>query len=352
MVYGRSERDQSLRAAAAALAGLYALTAMGLIGWLLLGRIGLADWDGYRTLYDGAGGYLARQGRDPLFVWTLVRAGDTLGGGGYEIFRWGLFGVFTAAAALWAAKAVAGGSGVVVSVLIVIAAFLLKSLVQIREGLAFLFVLVSLAGLFRSSGKGIFLAGLGALVAVFLHVGTSAFLFAWAAALAIWALPDRVIAGRRFTVWLTAGGVAAGLIAATLIVGDAEALEYGLRDFGVDTSEAVVAGFWKYLYWIAMGGLVLVTRDQLIRGVRGGGRFGYVYGCVVAAVLLPMLYVVCMVLVFARFEMVAVASMAIRLLLTSLELALMIIAVRGRAAWVAGGLAVVSIVDQGRLLLI
>jgi len=350
MSYGRVERETRLRAAAGALGWLYGLAALGAMGWALLGRCGLTDWNGYRAMYDGGGTYLARQGRDPLFVWLIVEAGDLLGGGGYEVFRLILFSVFAMVGACWAGASVLAGSGLLASLLVVGAAFLLKSLIQIREGLAFLVLLASLAGLARANPRVMAASGFGALVAALIHSGTAIFLLAWLAALTVRGGDGPPRGRRRLALWLTVGAVAVGVGVAQLISLDAAALEDSLRDFGVDNTGAVEADAWKFLYWLAMGGLVIVVRNQVIGAAGGCGAFGESYATVIAAGLLPMVYVVCLLLVFTRFDSAAVVSLSIRMLLTTIELGLMIVAVRGRANWITAGVAAVSIVDQARIL--
>jgi hypothetical protein len=351
MTYGRTEREMSLRGAAAVMGWLYALAALGAMGWGLLGRCAPADWSGYQAMYDGRGAYLARQGRDPLFVWLIVRAGDLLGGGGYDTFRWLLFGLFVMVGSGWAGASVLAGSGLLASVLTVGAAFLLKSLVQIREGLAFLVLLVSLCGLVRGAPRVMAASGCGALLAALIHSGTAIFVLAWLLAAALPGLSGAPLARRRVGLWLTVGALALGVGVAWLISRNAVALEDSLRDFGVDNSGGVAADLWKFLYWLAMGGVVAVVRKQVIDAAAGCGRFGERYATVIAAGLMPTVYVVCLLLVFSRFDSAAVVSLSIRLLLTTLELGLMIVAIRGRANWITAGAAAVSIVDQARLVL-
>jgi hypothetical protein len=99
-----------------------------------------------------------------------------------------------------------------------------------------------------------------------------------------------------------------------------------------------------------MGAIVFVVRRQVLGVAATGRRFGESYATVLAAGLLPLIYVVCLLLVFTRFDSVAVVSLWVRMLLTTLELGMMLVAIRGGANWITAAVAAVSIVDQTRLL--
>jgi hypothetical protein len=130
------------------------VVAMAALYWHFSGPI-FADWIGYSQLWDNDGGWLLREGRDPLFVSLLHQSRRLFGQNGYGEFRFALFAVFAAVGARLAYLMRAEWVSVLFVVPIVISAFMLKSLVQIREGLAFLIVVLPLISVFRPKGGGV-----------------------------------------------------------------------------------------------------------------------------------------------------------------------------------------------------
>lgn len=326
----------------------WVLVAMGLLYWRYSGSM-VPDWLGYSDLYDYEGGWLMRQGRDPLFVAVLHLGRSMFGIDGYTNFRLALFGLF----ALVAARAVFAATPNTLAVapaLIVVAAFLLKSLVQIREGMAFALVVWSLITAFQFKNRhGWLIAGVGCLVAALIHAGAVIFVVAWALALGLhiyWPL----LKWRDLPAALLALGLAIGVTAAWLITRQADAIEFALRDLGEDTTIEAVSGGWKYAYWIANGGVVLLLRHQLLQASEGSMRFGYAYAGLLGSLVIPMIYACCVYLVFSQFYLPAVTAMAVRLLFSASQLGLIIIAWRGRITVWTMLIVAVSLADQIRLL--
>jgi hypothetical protein len=338
------------RVAGAMAAGCWTLLSMGAIGWKLIGKVRLGDWSNYQAMYERGGGYLVRQERDPLFIWIIDRAWDLFRAGGYETFRLTLFALFAFIAAVVAFGSALEGSNIFAVVLIVIDAFAVKSLVQIREGLAFAVILLSLIPLFRRQRGGMAFAGVGCIAALFIHAGTFVFVVVWVFALLFCLLPARLLNARSFPRWATLFSVVAGLGMGFLAKENTQILRDGLHGLGADTSQEVVLGLWKGMYWIVVGAAVVVVRAQIITNANcSRADFGYVV--TLGAGLIPLLYVICLVIVFSRFEVAAVAAMTIRMFLSAMELGLLVIALQGRANALTGSVAFAALADQARLIL-
>lgn len=331
------------------------LVAMGVLYWQFSGP-GNPDWDGYGRLFDDQGGWLLRQGQSPAFVWLLQTARDVLGSNGYDTFRAALFGLFMAFAA-WLAHAMPaqegfGRASCLLTATIVVAAFLLKGLVQVREGLAFLFILIPVQAMYGHRRRGGLLgSGIGAMISGAIHSGTVLFLGNWLASASLWVLPSRALTGWAIQNILLFLAVAIGVALALTVLHNATTVSFLLEGFGVDQSADAKGGLWKYVYWLAYGVTVLVVRHQVVLAASGTLRFPYAYATTLASFVLPLTYAVCLALVFTHFYIPAFTSMAIRFLFTCLELALIIIALRGRANLVTLAIALASIADQSRLLI-
>lgn len=345
-------RDDSWVYLAKLLAALIVVGAMAVLyhrfqGWTV------PDWTGYEALYIGEGGYLYDLGRDPAFVWLLLHARDLFQSAGYDAFRLWLFVIFTVVAA-WLALVMRPQLLILapfLSATVVLAVFLLKSLVQIREGIAFLFVLVPLVGVFRNRGAGVILAGLGAGIAVALHIGTAVFLLIWLFALVLAWTPSRFLTGTAVHWLLLFGAVFLGVAMAVLVIHYSTALGFLLQDFGFDRSAEPIGGALKYAYWALLGGLILSLRHVMVERMDAPRPFGFAYASVIASGAMPALYTLCAILVFTNFYIPALTTLAERLLYSVIELALVILMLRGRGGWVVWMTAVVMIAVQARLLI-
>jgi len=312
------------------LASLLVLALMALAYWKFSGP-DVPDWIGYSRIFDQEGSWLARQGRDPLFIQLVRWARLAFGPNGYAVFRFGLFGVVSIFAARIAYAMPSKFVSPVFAAALVVAAMALKGLVQIREGLAFVFVAWPMIGVFRGKTGGRLAAGAGALIGALIHIGAGAFVVAWLVAYALYLSPSRVLRGRGVVWALSTLGVSAGAVAAVLIFRFSTAIEFDLQDFGVDTSVQAVGGVQKYIFWSCSGVAVLVAGHQLLSAAQGSRKFGYAYAMVLGAAILPGLYVVCAVLVFSDFYLPAATSLSVRLLLSSMSLSLLIVGLRGKA---------------------
>ena len=307
------------------------------------------DWVGYSELYDYEGGWLFRTGRDPLFVWILHESRLLFGVNGYQSFRFSVFIAFLSGGAWLAYRMPLRGSWPIIPAMIVIAALMLKGLVQIREGLAFLLISMALLRIFVAK-RGYFTSGLLALIAIFIHAGAGLFTGVWLLAAALFLAPDWVLGGRAFPTFLTGLAAAVGFSLAFFVLNNASTLEFLLRDLGADTSTEAVGGIWKFAYWLGNGAIIFVVRRQILRSAHGSTKFGFAYSTVIGAFVLPAIYTICVTLVFGLFYLPAVTSFMIRLLISSVQLSLLIVGLRGRADLYTLGVAAASLADQTRLL--
>jgi hypothetical protein len=175
------------------------------------------------------------------------------------------------------------------------------------------------------------------------------FLALWVMA-ATFSLMPRLVVWRGLPWFLLALGVCGGLAGAALASASAGALEFSLQDLGIDTSVQAIGGAAKNVYWLVNGLVVLVIWRQLLVAGHGCGWFGRSFAICLGSFVLPFLYTVCLALVFRQFYLPAVTSMAVRLLLSSMQLGLLIVGLRGALNLWSIGIASASILDQARLL--
>jgi hypothetical protein len=350
--YGTAVGKNRMRVASAAAAGYCAFLSMVAVGWMFLGKVVLGDWDTYRVMYDRGGGYLVNQGRDPLFSWLLDRVFDVFGGGSYDVFRIVLFAFFAFFAAVVASFGALEGSLILASVLASVDAFALKSLVQIREGIAFVFIVIPVILSSKKGGVGIIGLAIGCVTAVFIHAGTFVLLLVYIATLGLHFLPIRPSNDRFIARLFTSTAVAAGIVAAIAIGQNAQFFDHTFRQLGVTADGPVTVSAWKYLYWIATGVVAFIIRAQIVNAFQAFKDFRSMYAFILGTAAVPFLYVICVISVLTQFEVAAVVAMQIRIFLTALELSLVIIVVRGRANALTGLVAAATLSDQMRLILL
>jgi len=336
-----------------AFAAFLVAATMGLLYWRFSGD-SAPDWFGYGQLYDDEGGWLLRTGREPGFIWLLSQARAVFGTNGYVHFRFSLFCVFTAFS-MWLAYrapnqgAVAPISPIAVA-LILVMTFLLKGLVQIREGIAFLFIAGPMLPLFGLHKKYFWYIGLSTIVAALIHAATAIFFFAWLSSIIIFYIPDKIIT-KKWTQWgifLLATGL--GIVLALTVLQNLDAIYFFLQDFGVDRHADLQVGFWKYVYWSFNGIFVFVARDQLIKSLKEVPRFAFSYATAIGTVLLPVTYASCLTLILIKFPMASVTSMSIRLFFTTIELTLIITMIRGGVNFTSLAMVILMVGDRARLL--
>jgi hypothetical protein len=324
------------------------------VALILLGqRFGASDngdWFGYGEIWDQNGAWLLRQGRDPLFLGLIEAARAVFGPNGYDDFRLALYAGFTSFA-IWMAFKLPGAATPVIAAPAVLAAVMMKFVVQIREGVAFVFALLAVFVILKNFPCRWLLAGLLFLCAALCHGGEYIFLVAWGASLALYVASDRILSWRGMAPSLTALGVLLGVAAGAATYHWSRDLEWSLRDLGADTTIGATSTPFKLAYWGLIGLAVFTLRYQLLEARRGASKFGYAYATVVACTALPAVYLLCAILVFTQFPIVAATSAAARLMATCAGLALVTVVYRGKANLLTAAIALAMIVDGMRLLL-
>jgi hypothetical protein len=336
------------------LAALLVIAIMAGLYWAQVGYWA-SDWLGYQNLYLGEGSWLSVQGRDPGFIWLLEAGYALFGPEGYETFRLVLFVLFTAFAS-WLAYSIptqirVGPFSMLLTVAVTLCAFLLKGFIQIREGVAFMFVLAPAVVMYGQGRRGIPWSGLGGIVAPLIHAGAALLTAAWFLAMGLFWLGRRALASRLLISALTVSAIGVGALVALEIFRSVGAVEFLRRDIGIGETPWVQAAGWKYAYWALNGLIVMVLRHQILDATNDMDGFPRAYAVSVGAIILPLAYAVCAVLVFGNFNLLAVTSVMIRLLLTSLELAVIIICLRGRGDWLTAGIAAAMLADRARLII-
>lgn len=341
------QNDKALRERYAAFqlaAAVLTMTAMAALYWTLSGP-DLPDWLGYSQIYDRDGGWLARQGRDPIFTALIRGAHAMFGGEGYADFRLSLFAVFAIASGSLAYRMSASQATPLGIVLIVVSVFFLKSLVQIRECLAFVIMLWPMAGVLdRKHAALVSLVAVTA--AIFTHSGLMVFGLAWVIAFLATSTAPRLIEWKGLAFWLAVLGVAAGCLATVLLSQDAGELEYSFQDFGAQRAANAVGGSWKYAYWLFNGVLALMIRRMVWDASDTMGPFLSWFFKVLGGLALPAVYAVCLILVLTDFHLPALTALMARMFLTIVEACLLVIGLRGRAGLYSVAVAAAVLAEQ------
>lgn len=299
------------------IAALLVVSGLSLAQWAYLGS-DAPDWQGYRSLYEGTADWLG----PGVFTTFLAGARWLFGAEGYGAFRLVLFTGFAGFAAALALRMPAqprlGAASAVMVAGAVLAALGLKTVVQIREGLAFL----------------VFLGGpLGMIVSPTIHVGLAPLSLTWLASCAPW----RISIGL-----MSAVSAGIGIGAALIVVVHADEVTARAAVVGVDVSATAIGGWLKLAYWAVLGAAVWMLRYSL----SDGDRFDQALG----AGLLIGAYAFCASLVVMEFEAPAVTSLGIRVLITAMDLAVLRVCLRGRADLTTAVVAAGMICDELRLL--
>lgn len=333
----------------AALGTVIGLTAMyGLLG----ARDGPSDWMGYQQLFDRQGGYLAEAGRDPLFVALLKAAKVVFGGNGYEGFRLLLFVAMASFAARLTYLCPTIRVSPITTALVGVAIWGIKSAVQIREGVALVFVAWGVAHALRHPKSTPFALLAGCALGYLTHQGTAPFLLAAIVGIGCLALPNRALSGWWPQRLLMVLAIGVGFAVAALCVLNARAVELALVDMTEDRNAEAIIGPLKAVFWVAQGAVMLGLRWQLIEAVRGRSKLAFAFSSVLASFVLPSLYVATAGLVATRYYLPAATAFGGRLLFTAETVALMIVALGGRGNWITLALAAALVAEQVRLMIV
>jgi hypothetical protein len=305
-----------------------------------------ADWTAYEILFEEEGGWLALANRDPAFLWLLSAGAGVLA---YPDFRLALglaFLFFTwRLVRRWARVAVVDTP--LLSYLVLLPLLLPRVTVQIREGVAVLFVLWALMLLANPVRRGIVGPLALLLVAASVHAGSAVF-----AVLLLAPLVFRFVFGRASqaaAVLLVALAAVAVLMLGPMLAGDV-VFELGEAVWGGYASLNVDAGADKALYWLARCAcaaylVVLVRRVAPVVPVRLAGFLrlgGYV---VVSALHLLVLY---LVLTGSNAYVTSAASRALNLVFLTL---FAVVGMHSRKTLALQVVAILLLADQVRVLL-
>jgi hypothetical protein len=306
-------------------------------------------------MYDSGGGYLRVQGRDPLFVWLITAATWVFGYQGYETFRNVAFFLMTLVAARWAYLA----RGVtVVTALTIFAALISKFVVQFREALAFLILAWPLFGIYAyrhpkllKRPRSLIAPLVGAVIGAMIHIGTAIYLGMWLGAAFLTAIPQKYLNWRltpRALILLgTAGGLALGIII-TVFPQSFVNLVVELAGGAYASPDIFVL---KIMYWGVLGVLTYITGGQVVAAARGSGPFGYAYALILGRFALPLIFSTTGFLVVTSFSTPEVTQWGVRILVSMLQLALLIVTLRGRANYVTLLFSTLLLVNESRAFL-
>jgi hypothetical protein len=107
----------------------------------------------------------------------------------------------------------------------------------------------------------------------------------------------------------------------------------------------------KIIYWLTLGALTFATGGQVIRAAQGCTPFGYAYAIILGRFALPLMWSACIVLVLTSFATVEVTEWGNRVLVSLLELAIILITVRGRANYVTLLISMLLLANESRAFL-
>jgi hypothetical protein len=309
------------------------------------------DWQGYEVLYEGSADWLTPNGLSPLFMALLGGARWLFGPEGYGLFRILLFALFAGFAG-WLAYIMPmqrrlGGASALMASGTAMTALLLKSVVQIREGLAFVVVLMGILAVLRHKTPRFVRPGVSVAVAPLIHAGIASLSGVWLIACALVWAPRNVLTSRWLHRAVGLSALAAGSYLALAVISNGEAIAAYVAGLGVETSAIAQGGTIKIGYWAALGGVVFVLGRQVLVC---DGKLTIAFSIALGVGLLPLAYGFCLVLVLANFYVPAVTSMGIRVLITGLDLALVTVCLRGRANKLTAGVMIFMLADELRLL--
>jgi hypothetical protein len=307
-----------------------------------------SDWRGYYQIYVGAGAWLADRGRDPLFVFLVNRAAALFGREGYETFRHLAFAPFAVTAAWLAATAPRQliRPSIIAIVICIIAILPVKSLVQIREGLGFLIVIFASRLIILGNGRSFIITTLLALASL-VHIGLAVFLLIY---LFINLFPKAITKRKHYIVALALFAFGA-ILGAFLISAPSTAVAI-TQEIGTGSDASIQNSYIKSIYWLAQGAAVFLLSSRLRSSasiMQGQSRL---FILSIAVWILPLLYGLCLTLSLAGSSIAILASAAIRLLFTAMELSLVITLWRGGIGALTLGVCGFMILDRCRILLL
>jgi hypothetical protein len=185
-------------------------------------------------------------------------------------------------------------------------------------------------------------------VAAFTHFGTSIFLGVWMGAGALTLVPRKFLAWRYMPRTLLIFGVAAGLSLGASIVIYPQPFERLVLELTGGASTIPQVFLFKILYWLTMGLLTIALGSQMVKAAVDCGPFGYAYAITLGRFALPMVCSTCVFLVVSSFTLVNVTEWGNRILVSLLELAIILITLRGRANYLTLLMSMLLLANEAR----
>ena len=231
------------------------------------------DWFGYQLLFEQEGGWLADQGRDPLFLWLVSLAATSLGPDGYYNFRLAVAIYFVSFAGLLGRGRllpfVEGAPPLAALLLALLLFCATRFTIQIREGIAMSLVLLALRPIWGVRGESTRFgrAWLLLLAASLFHGGVAILPLAFAFA----CLNSR---GRQPPRTIVSGAPWPGVLLAAAF-GSALSLMVLMSSQTAEVIETLAPGrevadgasLVKFMFWAAIGLCVAVLAADSVRGI-------------------------------------------------------------------------------------
>ena len=311
------------------------------------------DWFGYQRIYEDGGGWLAEQGRDPLFLLLNSVGYQVFGVNGYAAFRYALSVYFIAFSYLLCVGRVLPffrPGPTLVSLLTALLMFTgTRFTIQIREGIAMTLILLALRPVLL---RDVMPARTWVLMgcAVLIHAGTVLLLAALL--LSRWgsSLRSSTAVIHAFLKQFTPFAVVAGGLLAAFAVG-AGGTGAALDSLYDTYSASTTTLFTKFIYWFVVGvANFLIAReacrvfdDQSIATKKASILVG-----LLALILIPAIYSMIVVELIADAPLVLISGTA-RALHMVLGLLVMMITARRGLSFSAGLLSLLMAADQLRV---
>ena len=191
--------------------------------------------------------------------------------------------------------------------------------------------------------------GPGASVALapLVHAGVAPLSSVWLIACALAWVPCKILTSRWLRESIGLIALTVGLSLAAAVIANGDPIGVYIAGLGVETSAIAQGGPIKIGYWGALGVVMLVLGRQVSVCE---GKLALAFSILLGVGLIPLSYGLCLGLVMANFRIPAVTSIAIRVLITGLDLALVMICLRGRANMLTAGAMLFMLADELRLL--
>ncbi len=316
----------------------------------------VSDWAGYLDIYLHDGSWLSQDGRDPIFVNMMSYLADLFGARGYETFRSALFITFCCligflSFALPRQRSVSPPISAVVIGVALATTFCLKSLVQIREGIAFVPILAAMLLGLRFPGRWVLLvSAVLCFVATGIHAGMIVFALIVMGSWFVVPLGDSNNQLPRAYYWIAlSASLSFALAIGWLLTINPDLAYTYLGDVLSSGSYVDQATGAKLAYWSLLGICCAVLHYQCLTiDTRHVTPLSSALAFVFACVLLPITFLIPFVLVLTDFAEASVIATLTRLLFSALQLGVIFLATTRRADWATLAVLGFNLIDQVR----